>query len=81
MCNFELGLRKSIKKNFVGCLLQGCYFHFCKAIWAKIKKLGLFKKKYRLNTLIISFILKSYPFIKESRRYDYYKKIETYIYY
>ena len=44
MRDFELGLRKSIKKNFVGCLLQGCFFHFSKAIWAKIKKLGLFKK-------------------------------------
>lgn len=38
MTDFELSLRKSIKKNFEFCLLNGCYFHYCKAIWKKIKK-------------------------------------------
>ena len=63
--DFELGLRKSIKKVFRGSLLNGCFFHYCKAIWKKIKALHLFKKENRINTLIIAFILKAYPFIKD----------------
>ena len=56
MSDFELSLRKSIKKNFTGCTLQGCYFHFCKSIWKKIKKLHLFKKDLRYNTILLAFI-------------------------
>ena len=41
MSDFELGLRSAIKKIFVGASLQGCYFHYCKSIWKKIKKLNL----------------------------------------
>ena len=62
MSDFELSLRKAIKNNFTGYHLQGCYFYYCKSIWNKIKKLNLFKKKYRLNTLILSFIFKANPF-------------------
>ena len=45
MCDFEVSLRKAIKQNFEGCLLDGCYFHYAKSIWKKIRKLKLFKKK------------------------------------
>ena len=76
--DFELGLRKSIKKVFKGSLLNGCFFHYCKAIWKKIKALHLFKKENRINTLIIAFILKAYPFIKDKNREDYCKKITDY---
>ena len=72
--DFELGLRKSIKKAFKGCLLNGCYFHYWKAIWKKIKALHLFNKENRLNTLLIAFILKAYPFIRDNNRPDYCKK-------
>ena len=75
MCDFEIPLRKAIKENFPGCILQGCFFHFCKAIWAKINNLNLFKKNMRRNTILIAFILKSYPFIKNERREIYCKKI------
>ena len=43
MSDFEIGLRRAIKNKFEDCLLDGCYFHFCKAIWKKIKKLNLSK--------------------------------------
>ena len=45
MTDFEIPLRKAIKNNFPGYILHGCFFHFCKAVWRKIKKLNLFKKK------------------------------------
>ena len=44
MSDFEIGLRRSIKSNFDFCILEGCYFHYCKAICKKILKLNLFKK-------------------------------------
>ena len=53
MSDFEIGLRRSIKSNFDFCILEGCYFHYCKAIWKKILKLNLFKKSLRYDTLII----------------------------
>ena len=46
--DFEIVLRKSIKKVFNGCLLNSCFFHYCKAIWKKIKALHFFKKEYNL---------------------------------
>ena len=78
MSDFEIGLRNAIKNNFESCLLDGCYFHYCKAIWKKIKKLNLFKKDLRFNTIIISFIMKSYPFIKEGKREIYFQKIKSF---
>ena len=47
MSDFELPLRKAIKNNFENSLLDGCYFHYAKSIWKKIKKLKLFNKKLR----------------------------------
>ena len=44
MCDFEIPLRRAIKNSFKNSILEGCYFHYCKAIWKKIKKLSLFKK-------------------------------------
>lgn len=78
MSDFELPMRKAIKKCFDGCLLNGCFFHYCRAIWKKIKKLNLFKKALRKNTMILAFILKSYPFIKDERREEYCNMIDTY---
>ena len=75
MSDFELGIRGKIKQTFDGELLTGCYFHFFKAIWGKIKKYNLFKKELRINTLILAFIIKSYPFIKENNREKYCEKI------
>ena len=71
-------MRKAIKASFELCKLQVCYFHFCKAIWNKIKKLHLFKKAYRVNTMLIAFIIKAYPFIKRDLREEYCKKIECF---
>ena len=78
MSDFEIGLRRAIKNKFEDCLLDGCYFHYCKAIWKKIKKLNLFKKKLRYNTIIIVFSMKAYPFIKNDKKENFYQKMEIY---
>ena len=78
MSDFEIGLRRAIKNKFEDCLLDGCYFHYCKAIWKKIKKLNLFKKKLRYNTIIIVFCMKAYPFIKDDKKENFYNKMEVY---
>ena len=44
MTDFEKGLRKSLKKVFVGAKIYGCYFHFIKNLWEKAKRCGLFSK-------------------------------------
>ena len=59
-------------------MLNGSFFHYCKAIWKKIKSLHLFKKEYRINTLTIAFILKAYPFIKTENRKNYCLKINEF---
>ena len=59
-------------------MFNGCFFHYCKAIWKKIKSLHLFKKENKINTLVLAFILKAYPFIKEHRREEYCKKKDFY---
>lgn len=78
MADFELGLRGAIKKVFDAVSLAGYYFHFCKSIWSKIKKLNLFKKTLSVNTMVLAFIIKAYPFIKEKNRENYCKKIEDF---
>ena len=78
MSDFEIPLRKALKKGFTECILQGCFFHYCKAIWAKIKKLNLFKKILRLNTILLAFILKVYSFVKSDRREIYCNKISKF---
>ena len=78
MSGFEIGLRKEIKKNLDSFLLDGSYFHYCKAIWKTIKKLNLYKKDLRYITIIISFIVKSYPFVKDEKWETYFKKIKPF---
>ena len=46
MTDFEHPLRKVIKEIYLDCYLEGCYFHYSKAIWNKAKKIGLVNKKY-----------------------------------
>ena len=44
MTDFEISLRISVKNCFKGCILQGCYFHYCKAVWKKLKNTIFLKK-------------------------------------
>ena len=80
MADFEIAMRSAIKKCFEGGILQGCFFHFCKSIWKKIKKLHLFKKELRENTFIIAFIMKCFPLIKEDKKENYCKKMDDIFY-
>lgn len=51
MCDFELGLRKSVKNVFEGSILQGCFFHFCKSIWKTINVLDNIKNILTKNNI------------------------------
>jgi len=44
MCDFEKSLRSALKENFPNTNIYGCYFHYAKAIWAKLKKCGFLQK-------------------------------------
>ena len=63
MCDFEKSLLKAIKQEFNNSKINGCFFHYVKALWKKVRKLGLTKSKYLENTKLIVFALKLYPFI------------------
>ena len=45
MADFEKALRNALKTSFsvnnANLVIEGCYFHFCKALWKKASKLGL----------------------------------------
>jgi hypothetical protein len=41
MCDFEEGLRSAFRKTFPRAKIMGCYFHFCKALWDRVRKVGL----------------------------------------
>lgn len=57
MCDFEQAMRKSITKLFPQINLSGCYFHFVKALYDKLTKLGLRKKTYKPKCqVLISYI-------------------------
>ena len=62
MIDFEHGLRDTLKKLYPKCILEGCFFHFSKALWTKSKKLGLINKKNIDITSIINMSFKNIPF-------------------
>ena len=41
MVDYELALRNALKKVFNGIKLQGCWFHYCQAIYRKVRNLKL----------------------------------------
>ena len=64
ICDFELALRNSLTVVFDGVEVDGCYFHFCKALWLKSAKLGLKKKPILNDTKILISLLKCLIHIK-----------------
>ena len=78
MCDFEINLRKSVKKYFVGCNLKECYFHYIKNLWSKAKKIGICRKKYINKTKILIFGLKLLTLIKPNKQKEFFDEIELY---
>ena len=64
MVDFEHPLRKVLNELYPNCYLEGCYFHYSKALWKKAQKLGLINKKYIKIVRLIIFAYKMYPFFK-----------------
>ena len=44
MTDFEHALRNILKELYPNCYLEGCFFHYSKALWKKAKKIGLINK-------------------------------------
>ena len=62
MADFEDKLREAIKKNFPDSEILGCYFHFIKNLYNKLKLLGLTTKKNIRSSLKFLFFLKYFLF-------------------
>lgn len=78
MVDFEINLRKSISNIFANYEIMGCYFHFIKNLYYKMKKLGLTKKKDIKNNLKFLFFFKIFPYIKNESKEQYIKYIIDY---
>ena len=50
MKDFEHPLRKVLNELYPNCYLEGCYFHYSKALWKTAQKLGLINKKIYKNS-------------------------------
>ena len=72
-------MSKALKNIYPDCLLEGCYFHYVKALWGKSKNLGLINKA---NIKFLRFIIlgyKIYPFLKEDDKKNFLESIDNYI--
>ena len=78
MRDFEPSLQSSLRKVFKGIKISGCYFHYVKILWQKVKKLGLCTKSEIKVTKILLFILKILPYLEIDERTEIFKKIEEF---
>lgn len=71
ICDLERSLIKPIKEVFNKSRINGCYFHYVKALWKKMKSYGLTTKNMIDKSKIIIFGCKIFPFIlnKEKKNY------------
>ena len=58
MTDFEVNLRTVINKLYPDSELLGCYFHYIKNLYCKLKKIGLKNKKIIKEALKFLFFLK-----------------------
>lgn len=77
--DLEKSLRNVIKEKYSKAYLEGCFFHFIKALWKKAKMLGLCGKKALNNAKLFYQAFKIYPFINEKEREKYLDEIKTFI--
>ena len=77
--DYERALRTSIKDIIKPKALNGCYFHFVKALWKKCREYGLTCKKLREDSILLVFCLKIYPYIHNNKRNSYLEKLKSFI--
>ena len=64
MCDFEQGLSNAFLKVFEEPEIKNCYFHYCKALYKKVSKLGLKKESLQSNTILLMAFLKIIPHLQ-----------------
>lgn len=76
MTDYETGLRAAIRKCWPRVILRGCWFHFCKAINKRCRKLNMTKLlKKNSNARKIKKALMSLPLLPEDKIIEGYKTI------
>ena len=73
MCDFEMGMRNAMSNLKEDVQIEGCFFHFVKALWHKAGKLGLKNKKNIIDAKIIIMyfkILAHLPIQKRSHLFE-----------
>ena len=77
MLDFENASRLALIKVFPKSPILGCFFHYVKALWCKAKKIGLTRKKYLKEIMILLFTLKLYQFITSEELDEYINTIDS----
>jgi len=77
MCDFEQALRGGIQNVFPQVKLGGCYFHFVKALYEKVKKLGLTSKLYKNKAKILISYLQIISHCPKENRKKFFQEINT----
>ena len=63
-CDFEKAIKNAFLETFdMDINFLGCYFHYIKALFVKLKSTGLFKKRLKDFNNKLMFILKFLPFV------------------
>lgn len=79
MTDYEDGMRLAIKKRWIGVVIRGCWFHFCRAISKKSRKLGMssFLKENRVARIIQKKLM-SLPLLPANQIENGYKTIQKF---
>ena len=83
MCDFEIGIRNSLREVWPEMIVKGCHFHMAKALWKRVVDAGL-KTEYstpgndNLVALVVAAIGMAYvPIDQLEKAFDIMKKIAS----
>lgn len=76
MVDFEDALRNALKISFPNIQLGGCYFHFVKALYNRISKLGLKRKQYKAKAKTLLSYFQILIHCSKENREEFFKEIK-----
>ena len=79
MSDFEKALRNSISLVWPEAKVQGCYFHYCQALWRYANKLGLKAEDHIDTTKVVIALLKILLSIPITAKRSYYDSLKSLI--
>lgn len=79
MTDYEDGMRLAIRKRWGTVVIRGCWFHYCRAIWKKTRKLGMTKVlKQNSNAKVVLKSLMALALLPADRIEEGFRVIKTF---